>query len=244
MEFQGKSVLITGGGSGIGLATAQSFHQLGAKVTICGRDKEKLIKASNLISSSKDRLLALPCNAGNPTEVENTVTATVKAFGEIDILVHCVGMNLKERTFQELNTTSWRSLIEGNLDSAFYVIQEVLKRMRPRKNGLVIVINSIAGIRGNPLGGPGYVAGKFGLNGLVVATAAEESKNNIRFCSIFPGEVNTPILAARPNPVSEEHRKSILQPEDVAQSVLFVARLPEHVTIPELIIMPSKAVFI
>ncbi len=244
MEFQEKTVLITGGGSGIGLATAQSFHQLGAKVAICGRDNSKLMKATNLISSSKDRFLALPCDAGNPTEVGKTVSSTLKAFGEIDILVHCVGMNIKERTFQELNSTSWRSLVEGNLDSAFYVIHEVLKSMRPRKMGLVIVINSISGIRGNPLGGPGYVAGKFGLNGLVIATAAEESKNNIRFCSIFPGEVNTPILAARPNPVSEEHRSSILQPEDVAQSVLFVARLPKHVTIPELVIIPSKAVFI
>jgi NADP-dependent 3-hydroxy acid dehydrogenase YdfG len=244
MEFQGKTILVTGGGSGIGLASAQAFHNLGAKVAICGRNKTKLDKASELISKSKERVLSLVCDAGQPKEVENTISSTIKTFGPIDILVHCVGMNVKERSFQELNPESWRSLVEGNLDSAYYVFHEVLKGMRPRKNGLVIVVNSISGLRGNPLGGPGYVAGKFGLNGLVVATAAEESKNNIRFCSIFPGEVNTPILEARPNPVSEEHKKSILQPEDVAQSVLFVARLPEHVVIPELIIIPSKATYI
>lgn len=244
MEFKGKTILVTGGGSGIGQSSAQAFHDLGAKVVICGRNKEKLENAASLISKSRDRLLAIPCDAGKPEEVSNTVALTVKNFGPIDILVHCVGMNLKERSFQELNPERWRSLVEGNLDSAYYVIHEVLKNMRPRKTGLVIVVNSISGLRGNPLGGPGYVAGKFGLNGLVVATAAEESKNNIRFCSIFPGEVNTPILDARPNPVSDEHKKSILQPADVAQSVLFVARLPEHVVIPELVIIPSKATFI
>ena len=74
--------------------------------------------------------------------------------------------------------------------------------------------------------------------------AAEEKDNGIRVANIYPGEVDTPILENRPTPLSEEHRKTILQPEDVAAAILFVASLPARVAIPELVITPSKATYV
>jgi NADP-dependent 3-hydroxy acid dehydrogenase YdfG len=120
----------------------------------------------------------------------------------------------------------------------------VLPQMRQRKDGLIININSIAGKRANPLGGTAYVAAKFGLRGLALAVAAEERANGIRVSSIYPGEVDTPILEFRPTPVSEEHRRGILQPEDVAQAVLFIATMPGRASIPELIMTPSGYQFV
>jgi NADP-dependent 3-hydroxy acid dehydrogenase YdfG len=109
---------------------------------------------------------------------------------------------------------------------------------------VIILVNSISGKRANPLGGIGYIAAKFGLRGLAMGVAAEEKDGGIRVCSIYPGEVNTPILEDRPTPVSEERKRTMLQPDDVASAVLFVATLPAHVCIPELIITPSNAQYV
>jgi NADP-dependent 3-hydroxy acid dehydrogenase YdfG len=116
--------------------------------------------------------------------------------------------------------------------------------MRQRRAGLLIYVNSISGRRSNPLGGVGYNAAKFGLRGLAMGLAAEERDNGIRVSSIYPGEVDTPILEHRPTPVSDEQRRHILRPEDVAAAIVFVARLPAHAAVPELVIMPAKATFI
>lgn len=244
MELSGKNVLITGAGSGIGQGAARLLHQAGANLVLCGRDLNKLQNAAREISPTAKNITCIPCDTSKPDQVKSLLEKTLLQLKSIDILVHCVGVNLAQRTFEQLTPDTWRELLDGNLDSAFYCIHETLKSMRAQKKGLVIVVNSISGLRANPLGGSGYNAGKFGLHGLVTTIAAEESKNNIRFSTIFPGEVNTPILNARPNPVSDEHRLQILQPDDVAQTIRFVAQLPDHVVIPELVIIPSKGTFI
>jgi NADP-dependent 3-hydroxy acid dehydrogenase YdfG len=134
--------------------------------------------------------------------------------------------------------------LSGNLEGAFYCTQAVLPHMLARKEGLIIYINSISGKRASPLGGAAYAAAKFGLRGLAMALAAEEKDNGIRVANIYPGEVDTPILENRPTPLSEEHRKTILQPEDVAAAILFIATLPARVAIPELVITPSRATYL
>ena len=116
--------------------------------------------------------------------------------------------------------------------------------MLERHDGLIININSLSGKRANPLGGIGYIAAKFGLRGLAMGVAVEERDNGIRVTSIYPGEVNTPILEARPMPVTEERKQAMLQPEDLASAVLFIATLPPHVSIPELIITPANATYV
>ena len=103
---------------------------------------------------------------------------------------------------------------------------------------------SISGKRANPLGGPAYAAAKFALRGLATALAAEERGNGLRVSTIYPGEVNTPILEDRPTPVTEAQKLAMLQPEDVARTVLFLATMPKHVAIPELIIAPANAQYI
>src|SRR5262249_36637679 len=127
---------------------------------------------------------------------------------------------------------------------ACHCLLAVLPGMRQRQAGLIINVNSISGKRASPLGGTGYIAAKFGLRGLAMAVAAEERPNGIRVSSIYPGEVNTPILEARPEPVSEERKRAMLQPDDVAAAVLFIATLPAHVAIPELIITPANAQYV
>ena len=241
--LSGQCVLITGGGSGIGLAAARGFLAAGARTAIAGRDADKLRRAAEELGGG-DRLIHHAADVTDPDQVRRLVDDVTKRLGRIDILVNNAGLNIKERTFRELTPERWRRLLAGNLDGAFHCMAAVLPQMRERQDGLIINVNSIAGKRANPLGGVGYVAAKFGLRGLAMGVAAEEKAHGIRVSSIYPGEVDTPILEQRPSPISEEHRRTILQPEDVAAAILFLAGLPPHVTVPEMVITPTRAPYV
>jgi NADP-dependent 3-hydroxy acid dehydrogenase YdfG len=116
--------------------------------------------------------------------------------------------------------------------------------MRLQKQGLIILLNSVAGRRSVPLAGIGYNASKFGMSGLGVGVAEEEKENGIRITNIYPGEVNTPILDNRKIPPTQDHRESILQPEDIASVVMHICGLPERAHIPEIVIKPVKQSFV
>lgn len=242
MRFDGVRVLITGGGSGIGLATARAFLEEGAKVAIAGRDAKKLEIAARELNS--DQLLTQTADVSQPDQVQNLVDRVSKVFGGIDILVNNAGTNIKERAARQLTPDSFDHLIRGNLHSAFLCIWAVLPQMVESKNGLIVNISSVAGVRAWPVSGAGYSAAKFGMTALGTCISAEERENGIRVTNICPGEVDTPILEFRPQPVTAEHRAKLLLPEDVAAAVVFVASLPPRAHVPELIIKPATHYFI
>lgn len=242
-KLTGQCVLITGGGSGIGLATARMCLAEGAAVAITGRNEARLREAAAQLGGG-DQLFWQPADLTEAAQAQRLIADVTARLGRIDILVNNAGMNIKERLFHQLTPDSWQQLIAGNLDGAFHCMLAVLPQMRQRKAGLIINVNSISGKRASPLGGTGYIAAKFGLRGLAMGVAAEERANGIRVASIYPGEVNTPILEVRPEPVSEERKQAMLQPEDVASAVLFIATLPPHVSIPELVITPANASYL
>lgn len=239
----GKCVLVTGGGSGIGLAAARLFLEAGATVTIVGRDADKLRKSAGSLGGG-DRLLFRAVDVTDTAAVDALFRDTTVAPGRVDILVNNAGANIKARTFAELTPETWHYLLGANLHGAFNCTRAVLPQMRSRKDGVIIFVNSISGKRSNPLGGVGYNAAKFGLRGMAMGLAAEERGNGIRVTSIYPGEVDTPILENRPKPLSAEHRSTILLPEDVARAVMFVATLPARAAVPELVILPSAAQYV
>jgi NADP-dependent 3-hydroxy acid dehydrogenase YdfG len=242
-QLDGKVALITGGGSGVGQATAKLFVQEGAKVAIAGRDGAKLKKAVEAIPGGAG-ILIVPTDVTVPAQVKALVDETIKKFGRVDILVNNAGTNLKARKVRELTVEAWDQLVRTNLDGAFFCIREVLPGMLARKDGVVVNVNSISGKRASSLGGAGYAAGKFGMHALAGCLANEELENGIRVSTIYPGEIDTPILEVRPTPVTAEHRARILKAEDVANAVFYVATLPPHVTVPELIIKPISQQYV
>jgi NADP-dependent 3-hydroxy acid dehydrogenase YdfG len=144
----------------------------------------------------------------------------------------------------QLEPEEWDKVININLTGAYNCVKEALERMRPRKDGLVIFINSVAGRRAVPLAGVAYNASKFGMSALGISVGEEERENGIRITNIYPGEVNTAILDERLVPPTPEHRASILQPEDIAEVVSTVVNLPARAHVPELVIKPSKQSFV
>jgi NADP-dependent 3-hydroxy acid dehydrogenase YdfG len=235
----GKSVLITGGGSGVGAAAARLFAGAGARVAIAGRDEAKLRKAAEGLPG----VYCHACDVTDPAAVAGLVKDVTARFGRVDILVNNAGTNIKARRMRELTIEDWNRLVRTNLDGAFYCIKSVLPQMLERKDGVVINVNSISGKRPYPLAGAGYAAGKFGLHALAGCLAGEELESGIRVSSIYPGEIDTPILEVRPTPVTAEQRAKILKAEDVAGAILWVAGLPPHVSVPELIIKPSAQAY-
>ena len=235
----GKVVLITGGGSGVGQAAARMFAGAGARVAITGRDATKLGKTAEEVPG----VFFKASDVTDPASVAELVTAVTATLGRIDILVNNAGTNLKARRMRELSIENWNKLVRTNLDGAFFCIREVLPQMIQRQDGQIINVNSISGKRPYPLAGAGYAAGKFGLHALAGCLASEEMESNIRVCSIYPGEIDTPILEERPTPVTPEQRARILKPEDVASAILWVAGLPAHVSVPELIIKPTAQLY-
>jgi NADP-dependent 3-hydroxy acid dehydrogenase YdfG len=242
-RLDGKTALVTGGGSGIGLAVARAFLQEGARVAITGRTEAKLRQAAGSLAGP-DRVFAHPADVGDPGQVQGLVRRVTERLGPVDILVNNAGMNIKQRTLRELTPEVWQQMVRANLDGAFYCINAVLPAMLRRRDGLIVNISSTAGKRASPLGGAAYSAAKFGMSALGLCLAAEEKDSGVRVCNIYPGEVDTPILEVRPQPVTDEHRRQILQPEDVAAAVLFVATLPPRASVPELVIKPTTQPYV
>jgi NADP-dependent 3-hydroxy acid dehydrogenase YdfG len=243
-KLTGKIALVTGGGSGIGAASAQLLLQEGARVAIAGRNQAKLDEVTDQLGNPVD-LINVAADVSQQRQVVLLVAnVTKKLGGSIDILVNNAGTNLKERAFRELTPEAWDRLIRTNLDGAFYCIHAVMPSMIARQDGVIINIVSIAGKRATPLGGVAYAASKFGMAALGLGVGAEEKDSGVRVCNIYPGEVDTPILQFRPTPVTQEHRQRMLQPEDVAEAVRFVAIQPKHVSIPELVIKPVAQMYV
>jgi NADP-dependent 3-hydroxy acid dehydrogenase YdfG len=242
-QLTNKVALVTGGGSGIGMAVAGMLLQAGARVAIAGRSLARLDEAAGELKAG-DRLITIAVDVAESAQVRAMVDTVGTRLGPIDILINNAGTNLKERTFRELTPSAWDRLIRTNLDGAFYCIHAVLPGMLARKDGVIVNVVSIAGKRASPLGGVAYAASKFGMAALGIGLAAEEKDSGIRICNIYPGEVDTPILEMRPQPVSDEHRQRILRPEDVASAVLFVVGQPPNVSIPELVIKPTWQTYV
>jgi NADP-dependent 3-hydroxy acid dehydrogenase YdfG len=238
-----KVALVTGGGSGIGLAVARAFLEHGASVAITGRQESRLRQAAESLQAGKN-LFFHAADLAQVEQVKGLARRVEEQFGPVDILVNNAGLNVRRRTFRELSPEDWQLLMRSNLDSAYYCIHAVLPKMLERRDGVIINISSIAGKRASPLGGVAYAASKFGMSALGLCLAAEEKDSGIRVCNIYPGEVDTPILEHRPQPLTAEQRQKILQPEDVAAAVLFVATLPPRANIPELIIKPTSQFYL
>ena len=241
-KLAGKVAVVTGGGSGVGKATAALFLKEGAKVVIAGRDAAKLAAAAAELGGEPN-VIAVPTDVSVNEQCVALIAAATAKFGRVDILVNNAGMNIKDRTLRDLTPETWDAMIRANLDGAFYCLKAVLPQMLDRRDGLIVNVVSIAGKRANPLGGAAYAAAKFGMGALGMVLSNEEKDSGVRVSNIYPGEIDTPILAARPKPVTEEHRATMLKAEDVADAILFVSTLPARASIPELIIKPTVAMY-
>ena len=237
-SLNNKTALITGGGSGIGLGCAVALAQEGCRVAITGR-REDVLKQAAASWTGQPPIRFYACDVGQRADVERLFTWVKKELGQIDILINAAGVNLKNRLMSNMEPPDWDRVLTINATGVYNAMYAVLPQMRERKDGTIINISSISGKRAAALGGVAYNASKFAVAALSTSVANEEAVNNIRITTVFPGEVDTPILEHRPQPVSAERRAKMLLPEDVADLVVAVCKLPARAHVPELIIKPT-----
>lgn len=233
------TAIVTGAGTGIGHATAKALASEGFEVALLGRRPDVLEVTAAEILADGGKAVVVPCDVVDRDSVADAMRILESRWSRFDVLVSNAGTNLPRRTMMELAPEDWDTLIDVNLTGAFNIARAVLPHMRQAKSGTVVQICSISGKRASTLGGIGYSAAKFGQSAFGICLAREEAANGIRSTVIYPGEVNTPILEKRPQPVPEHRRPVILQPEDVAEAVRFVVKLPARANVLELLIKPT-----
>jgi NADP-dependent 3-hydroxy acid dehydrogenase YdfG len=163
---------------------------------------------------------------------------THERFGRIDVLVYATGTNTPDRALTRLNPDIWNELVSVNLNGAYYITSAVLPFMREAKSGHLIYISSISGLLPD-VSGAAYQAAKRGLVGLAHAIRMEEKENGIRTCVVCPGLVDTELLEKRPVKPTAETLGKALKPEDVAEVVLHIAKLPPRAAVPEVQVLPT-----
>ena len=238
MELNNKTVLVTGGGSGIGLGIARALAGEGCRVAITGRNQQRLLDAAAGFDAGKT-VLTRPCDVADRADVGRLFAwLDQQQMTPLDVLVNSAGINVAKRTMAELDPADWDRMMAVNNTGTFNCIHAALPGMRQRRSGLIVNISSIAGKRAMKLGGVGYCASKFAVTALGTTVGLEERANGIHVTNVYPGEVDTPILAQRPTPVPPEKLAQMLQPEDIAACVLTIAKLPPRALVPELVITP------
>ena len=238
--LSGRVAWVTGAGTGIGQAGALALAEDGATVVLSGRRRDALDDTAKEIAAADGTSEIEVLDVADGAAVEAAAAQILKRHGRVDILLNSAGLNVTKRNWDVVDRHGWDTVVGIDLDGAFYATRAVLGAMRARKDGLVINVSSWAGRYDSFLTGPAYNAAKHGLVAMTAHLNMAEGKNGIRACVICPGEVNTPILDKRPVPVPPEARTKMLQPRDMGETIRFLARLPAHVCISEMVIAPTN----
>jgi NADP-dependent 3-hydroxy acid dehydrogenase YdfG len=238
-SLDGKIAWITGAGSGIGEAAALALAKDGATVVLTGRRKEALDSVAERIKASGGTAYVEPGDLMKPSTAQKIAAFIKETFGRLDILVNNAGLNIAQRSWSQLTPEGADEVIHGNLSSAFYCVTAALPMMRAQQDGILIHTASFAGRWVSPLSGAAYTAAKHGVVAMSHSINMEECANGIRSSAVCPGEVATPILDKRPIPVSQEDRDKMVQSEDCGDLIRYIACLPKHVCINEVVISPT-----
>lgn len=232
MELSGKTALVTGASKGIGLAVAEALVAEGMNVTISARSQSDLERAAESLSAP-ERVFAMACDVRDLEQQRRLVRATAERFGSLDLLVANAGVGAR-RPVEELDAQTWDEIIGTNLTGAFYSVSAAFEELK-RAAGMVITIGSLAGANFFA-GGAAYNASKFGLLGFTQAAMLDLRAHDIRVSTIMPGSVAT-TFGSRP---SREDGSWKIQPEDIARTVVFLAKMPPR-TLPSKVEMrPSN----
>jgi NAD(P)-dependent dehydrogenase (short-subunit alcohol dehydrogenase family) len=232
--LSGKTAVVVGASSGIGLATANLFAEAGATVHAAAR--RRVIQEGLEGRKGSGLVEAHSLDVSEAGEVGRFIEEIGETRG-VDVLVIAAGTNVPERRLHQLSQKDWDTILSVNLSGAFYCVKAALPYLREAR-GLVVLISSVSSLWPD-MSGPAYQASKAGMTGLARAAGFEEHQNGVRFTSVMPGIVDTPILDNRPEPPGEEIRDLSLKPEDVAATCLFLATLPERAYVPEMTILPT-----
>jgi 3-oxoacyl-[acyl-carrier protein] reductase len=235
MDFLGKVALVTGGGRGIGRATALALARGGADVLVNYLENHKAANdVVKEIQAMGRKAVAAQANVGNQSEVTAMFQQLDQALGPIDILINNAGTGVPI-PLEEIGIDFWNNILKVDLTGAFLCAQAAAARMIPRKYGRIVNVSSIGGVQGIAID-PAYSAAKAGLLGFTKSIARGLGKHNITVNAVSPGPIDTELNRKLPEEMRQRVADSsalghIGQPEDVADAILFFASdYSRHVT--------------
>ena len=222
-----KTALITGGGSGMGLAVAKELVRSGVTVFVADlhiSDFEEWIKSQ---SDQHRHLTALQVDVSRSEPVKHLFDILRTKIDRLDLLVHCAGILGKTVLIDEMEDDDWRRVLTVNLDSAFFCCREAVRWMKLHQSGRIILFSSVASLTPTP-GALHYSAAKGGINMLGKTLAKEVAAENIRVNVIAPGYIRTPMLETMPESflnhiIKKTPLKRFGEPEEIAALVSFLA---------------------
>jgi len=233
--LDGRKAIVTGGSKGIGLEVARALLSEGAGVVICGRDQAALDQAvKDLEKPAAGRIAGYRADVSDSKQVEALFAFADKELGKLDILINNAGMGIFRAT-GELTVEEWDQVISTNLSGSFYCSRAAIERFQRNSGGSIVNVSSLAGK--NPFaGGAAYNASKFGLNGFSEAMMLDHRNDNVRVSYVMPGSVDTAFAGH-----DSQHRSSWkIAPEDIAEIVIGILRMPARTLISRVEVRPSR----
>ncbi|MFM2043519.1 MAG: hypothetical protein RLY86_2095 [Pseudomonadota bacterium] len=228
-DLTGKVALITGSSRGIGRSIAEEYAKVGAKVVISSRKQDACDIVRDAITAAGGEAISVPCNIGRKEDMERLVATTLDTWGRIDVLVANAAINPVYGPLASVTDDAWDKIMGTNLRSTWQLCNLVMPRMAERKDGAVIVLSSIAGLRGNPVIGA-YGVSKAAEAALVRNLAVEYGPHNVRVNAIAPGIIETDFAKAltdNPDIAKAVRRRAPLgrfgQPVEIAGIALMLA---------------------
>ncbi len=224
-----KIAVVTGAGSGIGEAIATLLHEEGVKVILASRNKDKLQNVANQLA--QDSVKVVPTDVTKKEEVDELIKIAQQTFGGLDIVINSAGQMLSSK-ITDYQVDEWDSMIDVNIKGTLYTAQAALPTMLEQSSGHLINIASISGFEVTK-SSTIYSATKAAVHTITQGLEKELAKTGVKVTSISPGMVDTAITAAY-NPTDRKK----LEPQDIAEAVLYALTQPKHVNVNEITVRP------
>ncbi len=242
--LDGRVAAITGASSGIGAATARALAAAGMAVALGARRSNRLDELAERIEADGGRALALPGDISEERHAKAFVEGAHEHFGRLDVLVNNAGLMLLGPV-TGANTDDWRRMVDINILGLLYCTHAALPLMGAGGGGHIVNLSSVAG-RTATIGSAAYNLTKWGVNGFSEALRQEALHANVRVTLVEPGYVDTELQGHNENPaVTEAMEKfkqqtgKVLEPEDIANAIVYAVSQPEHVSVNEVLVRPT-----
>ncbi len=238
MKLLNRIAVITGAGKGIGKTTAELFLKEGAKVVLTSRNKSDLEQFIAGNESKKDNITIIAGDISKEETIQNVIDETIGKYGKADILVNNAGFGIFDNMVDS-KTEDFDTVFNTNVRALYLITKGFLPHMIKEHSGTIINIASVAGKQGFATGAI-YCASKHAVMGISRALMLEVRQYNIRVCAICPGSVATDFFRTDSQTTLSSSKESVLQAEEIAETILLAASLPENALIGEIEIRPTN----
>ncbi|MCH1503925.1 MAG: SDR family oxidoreductase [Verrucomicrobiales bacterium] len=232
LDWQDKVVVVTGGGGGMGQSVAKRFADAGAMTYVLGRTMASLEESSAL----SEKITPIICDVADA----ESVAKAMQEIGTPDTLIHTAGINTPDRFMghedpdKVASAESWERVMDINVLGVVHMMRAVIPLMAENGGGKIVVVSSTAGHGYDSYAGVPYTASKWAVRGMLFTARAQLNSHGIVVSEYAPGEANTPIVQQRPVLPAEEHRKTMIQTDDCAEALFYIAAQDHSVSMIQL----------